>query len=298
MVTRPTHRWFRSWITLAALGVFALGASAGTAWGRARPREQAEAEARKACAAGRVGEGIEMLAALLTEYGHPNYIYNQARCYQQNGKPEQAISRFKEYLRAAQDVTPDERARVERFIRELEAEVQAAAPPAPVHAPAPVPAPVAPASNAAVPTPAEAARASEAAGEAPAPVTVARSARPEPPTGPRHLRTAGIALGVIGVAGLAGGLVAGLQVRSLEQEVQSAKKLTSQQWSDHEKKGQRYETLQWVGYGVGGAALAGAIVCLIVDAGDRGSAERARAVRLIGTVGPTGRPGLALAGRF
>src|SRR5436190_22849262 len=85
-----------------------------------RSREQRESEARKACAAGRVEAGIELLAELLTEYGHPNYIYNQGRCYQQNGKSEQAISRFKEYLRAARDISAEDRERVERFIKELE----------------------------------------------------------------------------------------------------------------------------------------------------------------------------------
>src|SRR3954470_12357718 len=113
---------------LFVLACLALTAAA-EAHAAPRTREQRETEARTACAAGRVEAGIEVLAQLLTEYGHPNYIYNQARCYQQNGKAEPAISRFKEYLRAASDVTADERARVERFIGELEAEVQAAAPP-------------------------------------------------------------------------------------------------------------------------------------------------------------------------
>src|SRR4051794_5725972 len=114
-------------LALAALALVALG---GEARGAPRSREQRETEARTACAAGRVEAGIEILAQLLTEYSHPNYIYTQARCYQQNGRAEQAISRFREYLRAVPEIAPEERARVERFIRELESEVPAPAPPA------------------------------------------------------------------------------------------------------------------------------------------------------------------------
>ena len=95
-VVMALHRQ-TAWISLAV--ALCAGQSGRGKAQAATPREQAELEARKACAAGRVGEGIEMLAALLTEYGHANYIYNQARCYQQNGKLEQAISRFKEYGR-------------------------------------------------------------------------------------------------------------------------------------------------------------------------------------------------------
>src|SRR4051812_26823182 len=68
-----------------------------------RTREQREADARKACAAGHVEEGIEILADLYAGYSHPNYIYNQGRCYQENGKGEQAVARFREYLRVATD---------------------------------------------------------------------------------------------------------------------------------------------------------------------------------------------------
>src|SRR3954452_687633 len=125
---------------LFVLACLALTAAAD-AQAAPRTREQRETEARTACAAGRVEAGIEILAQLLTEFGHPNYIYNQARCYQQNGKAEQAISRFREFLRAAQDISPEERARVERFIKELESRPPA---PPPAATPATEAAPPAP----------------------------------------------------------------------------------------------------------------------------------------------------------
>ena len=254
-----------------------------------RSREQRESEARRACAAGRVEAGIELLAELLTEYGHPNYIYNQGRCYQQNGKAEQAISRFKEYLRAARDISAEDRERVERFIKELEGEVQAAAPP--VATPPPPTAAPEPTTTAPVTT-----------GEPPIhstdpPVDVSR---PMPP--PAHstgLRTAAIVLGVVAVAGLATGLVSSLQVRSLQNEVDNAKagQYTGSQLVQKEQKAHTFETLQWVGYGIGGAAAVGAVVCLIMDSGQP-AGDRASGVRLIGGVGPGGQTGLVLAGRF
>ena len=254
-----------------------------------RTREQREAEARKACAAGRVEAGIEILAELLTEFSHPNYIYNQGRCYQQNGRSEQAISRFKEYLRATHDIAPDERERVERFIKELEAEVQAAAPP--VATPPPpsttTEAPPSPAPVSAEPAPPPSDN---------PPSQVSREALPPRSTG---LRTAAIALGVVAVAGLATGVVSSLQVRSLENEVEMAKvaQFNPLELTHQEEKARRFETLQWVGYGVGAAAVAGAVVCLIMDSGES-AGDRAGRVRLIGTVSPGGQPGLVLAGRF
>lgn len=279
------HRCHRSGPTSAGrVALIAALLVASGAQGAPRSREQREAEARKACAAGRVEAGIEILAELLTEYSHPNYIYNQARCYQQNGRSEQAISRFKEYLRAAQDITADERGRVERFIKELEAEVQAAqqqaAPPPP-------------------PPPAESTAAPP--GETAAPEVVERPPAevkriPPPPPRSRTLRTAAIALGVVSLAGVATGVVSSLQVQSLEEEVQGATRLPAIKITQNQEKARTYETLQWVGYGVGAAALVGAVVCLILD--DGGSAADRDGAQLTGTIGPGGQPGLVLSGRF
>src|SRR6185369_16845954 len=42
------------------------------------------------------------------------------RCYQNLGEPDKAISSFREYLRQATDTPPDQRAKVEGYIREME----------------------------------------------------------------------------------------------------------------------------------------------------------------------------------
>jgi hypothetical protein len=284
----------RAVAVLAAAGLLALAALDGRgAHAAGKSREQREAEARKHCTAGRVEAGIEILAELYTQYNHPNYIYNQGRCYQQNGRAEQAITRFKEYLRAASEATPKERARVEQFIRELEAELPAPAPaPAPRAAEPPAPAPPAPVTEPARPERLPAL-------PPPAPPGVAQPATSGPASS-HHLRTAGIALGVTALAGVTLGVVSSLQVRALSREVETAKigGLTGPRLTENEKKGERFETLQWVGYGIGAAAGVGAIVCLVMDVQASDAGERAGRPRLIATVGPGGAAGVLVAGRF
>jgi len=82
------------------------------------------AEAKKACAAGRVDQGVEILAELFAQTGDVNYVYNQGRCYQQNGVHDKAILRFREYLRRSPDLPATERQEVEGFIAEAEQQVQ------------------------------------------------------------------------------------------------------------------------------------------------------------------------------
>jgi hypothetical protein len=75
------------------------------------------------------------------------YIYNQGRCYEQNGKDAQAVLRFKEYLRKAKGLPQADADAVRKKIGELEAATgqKATKPegPAPASQPAPVlPAPL------------------------------------------------------------------------------------------------------------------------------------------------------------
>jgi hypothetical protein len=78
---------------------------AGTVLCAAAPRalganvESKERSAKKACLLGDVNKGADILADLYVETNDPVYIYNQGRCFEQNGKDEQAVLRFKEYLR-------------------------------------------------------------------------------------------------------------------------------------------------------------------------------------------------------
>jgi len=57
--------------------------------------ENREKAAKKACLLGEVTKGAEILADLYVETNNPVYIYNQGRCFEQNGKNDQAVLRFK-----------------------------------------------------------------------------------------------------------------------------------------------------------------------------------------------------------
>jgi hypothetical protein len=190
------------------------------------PREVA---AKRRCLAGDVQAGVSLLADLYVDTNDATYIRNQARCFQQNGRTGEAILRFREYLRKARDLDAEERREVEGYLRELQAEQdrKAAQASAPVTAP-----PVAPSPPALV-------------------------ARPEPAErGSSSLRMAGIGLGATGLVFVGVGAYFGLQVRSIEQRV-------AQTASDHNiddrserARGQRAVRWQWLGYGLGAAALA------------------------------------------
>ena len=60
--------------------------------------ESKERAAKKACLLGEVDKGAEILADLYVDTNDATYIYNQGRCFEQNGKNDQAVLRFKEYL--------------------------------------------------------------------------------------------------------------------------------------------------------------------------------------------------------
>jgi hypothetical protein len=85
-----------------------------------RARDPREVEAQKDCLSGRLQQGIDALVELYVETKDANYIYNQARCYEQNNRPDEAISRFEEFVRRATDLTPEEKADVQRHLRECE----------------------------------------------------------------------------------------------------------------------------------------------------------------------------------
>jgi hypothetical protein len=268
-------------VLLAAAMVFPPGLA--LAQSASRTREQRESDARRACAAGHVDEGIEILADLYASYSHPNYIYNQGRCYQENGKNEQAVARFREYLRVGTDAPPAARERAERFIRELEGEPKgtpAPAPPPPPREPEPRPLPPPPpVTTTAAPT-----------------VTQSLPPAPPPYQPSPALQAGAIAFGIVGGLGLVGALIAGAKVRSLETDVESAPlgRFDVDQLADHERKAQQFETLQWVGYGVAAVGLLGAVICIIAN--KPSTTTRASRFTIAGL--PGGQPGLGVAGRF
>jgi hypothetical protein len=116
----------RRWIPVAVTGLMMISSAVARA---ADSREAREREARKACFTGNVDRGVEILVDLYGETGHPNYIYNQARCFERNGKYDQAVLSYEDYLRKANNLGQAERAQVEKSIAELRAKVGAPATP-------------------------------------------------------------------------------------------------------------------------------------------------------------------------
>src|SRR4051794_4222368 len=108
----------RRWIPVAVTGLMMAGAVTASA---AESQEAREREARKACFTGNVERGVEILVDLYVETQHPNYIYNQARCFERNGKYDQALLSYEDYLRKAANLGEAERAQVEKSIVELRA---------------------------------------------------------------------------------------------------------------------------------------------------------------------------------
>jgi len=109
--------------------------------------ESKERAAKKACLLGDVAKGMEILADLYVDTDDVGYIYNQGRCFEQNGKNDQAVLRFKEYLRKAENISQAETDAVLRKIDELQGKTgkhEAAPAPAPVAQPNVAPAPTVP----------------------------------------------------------------------------------------------------------------------------------------------------------
>ncbi|HZL21103.1 MAG TPA: hypothetical protein VFG23_25435 [Polyangia bacterium] len=202
---------------------------------RAQDRDQRELEAKKACLGGHADKGIELLADLYADTNDPTYIYNQGRCFEQNGRAGEAIARFREYLRKATALAPDERAQLQKHIDELEAEAKTdpGASPSPSGAPA---------SGAITPVPSSGGVVSAAPGPT--------------PERARQLRIAGLITGGVGVLAVAGGVAMGLRARSLSSEVTSDANAGNFSQGKFDS-GEHAQTLEVVGYAVGAAALIG-----------------------------------------
>jgi hypothetical protein len=138
--------------------------------------ESKERAAKKACLVGDVDKGAEILADLYVDTNDATYIYNSGRCFEQNGKNDQAVLRFKEYLRKAKNLSPTEKDAVLKKIDELQGKGGQAEP---ASAPSPAPAAqprAAPAATAAPAVPPVAATAST-----PDPLGISQSSPPPEP---------------------------------------------------------------------------------------------------------------------
>jgi tetratricopeptide (TPR) repeat protein len=236
---------------------------------RVKPKTGREKAAQKACALGDYQKGVAILADLLVGSDDPNYIYNQGRCYEQNSRWEQAINRFREYLRKDANLSESERVDVERHIAECEkvlAQAGQAAQPA-----AAAPAPAAP-----VETPAPS--------PVPEPVKpeVSTKAAPPPSNGSqgKGLRVAGIVCAAVGLAALGTGVGLALKTQDMSSDAEKNGGGTQAQ----EDRRKTLETWGWLSYGVGAAAIATGAVLYIVG----WPSDRSTNVALLPALAPGG----------
>ena len=72
--------------------------------------EAKESAAKRACLNGDPLKGVQILTDLYILSNDPTYLYNQGRCFEQNNRYEEAVGRFREYLRKIDSSTPADKA--------------------------------------------------------------------------------------------------------------------------------------------------------------------------------------------
>jgi hypothetical protein len=224
-----------------------------------------ERAAKKACLSGDAAKGVAILADLYVRTEDPVFIFNQGRCFEQNGRYEEAIVRFREFLQKNQDKGNSSDQSAEKHIASCQAildsqrqrdkpSVAPAATPAQPSAPAaaaaatPPAAPLPPPEPSPAPSPAHAPAASTL-------VTSPDTAQQTRPAG-AGLRVAGVAAAAVGLAGIATGIALNVKANSIANELETNRPFLR----SREETRASLETWGWVGYGVGAACVAGGAV--------------------------------------
>jgi len=279
----------RTWGISAALFVLLLPVEPALGAGRPsvakRPsqdaRQSQEKAARKACLTGDYNNGVSILADLFVEHKQPVYVFNQARCLEQNSRFKDAIARFDEYLRMGETtrLDPADRAAAQKHIEDCKAKLSDEEK-AQVAAPLPLANPLPQAIAQPVPQPDATTR-------------IALEPKADPAQSGKSLLVGGMVTGAVGVAAVIAGIAFNLKANSMVDDMQT----TIDGYTSSKNSSQKtYQTLAWVGYGVGAACIATGAVLIAVGAGRRSSSSRTD-VALMPTVGP-GQAGVLLHGGF
>lgn len=277
------RRNFQRLIFLAAAVVASLWgmapASAANKAGKASKQAQEDA-ARRACLDGDYSEGVALLTKLFIATKDPTYIFNQARCLEQNRRYEDAIVRFQEYLRTGREkLDANDKSEAEQHIKdckELLAQERGTAPPPAVAQPLSTP----PATPKPEPAPEP----------EPAPIVAQPAPKPTSSGDGAGLRIGGIVVASVGVAAAAAGVVFNLKANSTVDNMYTVKDGYTK---DSDRK--TYTTMAWVGYGVGAACVVtGAI---LYGVGLKAKSTSASSVALLPILGPD-HAGTVITGAF
>lgn len=276
----------------AVVLVVALAAVSAHAQQAAPRADEREVKARELFGIGKYDEALEIFGKLYAETLHPTYMRNIGRCYQNLGEPDKAISSFREYLRQAKNLAPDQRALVEGYVAEMEAlkrkrekehaaVVESTA--APVVAPAPAPAPA---------TAIAASDATSSAGNPPAAVvTLGQQDAEGPGSGARPTRIAAYLVGAGGLVAIAVGGVYGLKAYSQNEDgkkqcpMDPCNNAGAQAYS--EARSSAHLSDAFIGAGLVGAGVAAYLFWTSRDSADKPSDTVARAVHVLPSVGST-----------
>jgi hypothetical protein len=223
---------------------------------QAADKESQERAARKACLSGDYAKGVEILSDLFLDTKNPTYIFNQARCYEQNNHCSEAVGRFREYLRKAPGMKFSERTEVEKHIEECEAVLASkqspvAPAPASVTPPPATPEPPAPA------PPVAATAVTPVDVSAPPPASEQVTATPASKS--YGLVIAGVCAGVAGLAGIGVGFYYFDRAKYYSNKASQPGASPSV-----DDDGRHAENMQWIFFGLGGATLAtGAVLAIL-----------------------------------
>jgi len=266
----------QSRLAFTSVAVFFFLASPALAAGSKEVKEKEKA-ARKACMMGDYMKGSDILSDLFIETGDSTYIFNQARCLQQNHRWQEAADRFQEFLRKAKNLSDAEATETNKYLAECEDHLPKISPAAEPASPRPAPSQPAP------PQPSQ-----------PQPASVPNevtSSAPKTPSGPvttpaaekdrrSGLRKAGIISGALGLAEIGAGVYCSVKTYSLR---------------DDPDRLSTYKTWGIVSYVAGGATLATGTALFILGVMERRSADSGVTVSVSVTPGMSA---LIMQGRF
>lgn len=231
-------------------------------------RDSRERTARKACLAGDWVKGIAILSQLFVETDDATYIYNQGRCLEQNARYPEAVAHFQEYLLVGKNLSPADKTEAEKHVRSCQA----------MHArQSGQPEVSAPAESAVVVAPPRTALPVPAVGPVLEPASGGHALTSVPETSGSTgagLRTVGGVTAAVGGAALLAGIMLNLKVNSMADDFSTLDGYTDTKESDRKT----YETLGWVGYGVGAACIATGAVLYVL--GHRVGKQRSSSLAL------------------
>ena len=222
--------------------------------GNGDSRTAKERAAKKACLTGDADAGVALLADLYVDTNDENHIFNQGRCLEQVGRCQDAIIRFREYLRKTKDAGMASDGRAERHIADCE-EILTKTKGGDVASPSDgTSQPRQASAGADVQSPGPA-RASQDLGAAHSQSDV-QASRSQTKSG-RGLRITGAITFGVGVAGVAAGLGLALAANHLASELEAS---PSSYQRSKESTRASYASASTVGYAAGAACVAGGVL--------------------------------------